>query len=658
MRREVNVEIERARALHQKGHFESSAAVFKEILAAHPENAEARYRYGNLLKDQGLLDAALASYDRAIALKHDYAHALCYRAVVLGLLNRLPEALASYDGALAIDPTDVVAHCNRAALLNALGRKDAALAGFDAAVLQNPMSFAAHFGRGTLLQERRQWLASLQAYDRAVAIKPDDAPAHFNRGTVLKQLRHWEAALASYDTAVSLNSELAIAYAARGEIFEQLRRFELASESYDRALSLHPEDANLHNNRAVVRQKLGHLSEAISGYDRAIALKPQYAEAYYNRGTALEALGDLDAAVESYDRAIAAKPDYLEAHLNRGSTLQALGRVTEAIDGYQAAILIDPDFAEAHYNLALASLQLGDFATGWRAYEWRWRAKGGAIFRERRHFAQPLWTGQEPVSGKTVLLYGEQGLGDSLQFCRYVHDVSRQGAKVILELPAPLVGLCSAMPGVEQVIPYGHPLPDFEFQCPLMSLPMAFKTTLDTIPSPAGYLKSDVDLVAAWQRRLGEKNKPRIGLTWSGKQTGGTYGRRHFALAGLIPHLPRNCDYFCLQTEVTAADQDTLAQNAWIAQFPSEILDFENTAALCECMDLVITVDTSIAHLAGALGKKTWVLLAFSADWRWLTDREDSPWYHAARLFRQESRGDWIPVFERVQRALRTEFGS
>jgi tetratricopeptide (TPR) repeat protein len=644
--------IESARALHSRGELEAADVLYREITSAHPDSAEAHYRYGNLLKDQGLLQAALVSYDRAVALKPDYAHAFCNRAVVLGLLDRLPDALASYDRALAIDPTDVVAYCNRGALLNALDRKEEALASFEAAIAQDAGSFAAHFGRAALLQERQDWAASLRAYDRAIGIRPDDAPAHFNRGTVLKQLQQWPAALASYETVLALNPAMVPAHAACGDVFEQLGRLDLALERYDRALSLRPEDATLHNNRAVLQQKMGKIAEALTGYERAIALNPRYAEAHYNRGTALEVQGDLEGALNSYDLAIGARPRYAEAHLNRGSTLQASGRPHEAVVAYRQALEINPEFAEAHYNLALASLQVGDFATGWRAYEWRWRAKGGSIFRERRNFSEPLWTGNEPITGRTILLYGEQGLGDSLQFCRYAREVAQLGAHVILELPPPLVDLCSALAGVQRVLPFGSPLPEFDYQCPLMSLPLAFSTTLETIPSPMGYLSSDASRVAAWRARLGAKSKPRVGLAWSGRQTGGTYRRRHFPLASLIPHLSKDFRYFCLQTEVTAADQDTLAQNPWIGYFAHEILDFRENAALCDCMDLVITVDTSVAHLAGALGKKTWVLLAFSADWRWLTGREDSPWYHGARLFRQESPGQWMPVFERVAREL------
>ena len=225
-------------------------------------------------------------------------------------------------------------------------------------------------------------------------------------------------------------------------------------------------------------------------------------------------------------------------------------------------------------------------------------------------------------------------------------------------MPQPLVALCATLRGVTQVIPYKEPPPDFDVQCPLMSLPLAFRETLETVPLATRYLHSDPSKVAAWEERLGAKTKSRIGLTWSGNQAAGTNRERHFPLAMLVPYLCDDFQYFCLQTDITQADRETLAENPGIRRFDGELRDFSDTAALCECMDLVLSVDTSVAHMSGALGKKTWVLLTFNADWRWLIDREDNPWYTAMRLFRQKTRGDWKPVFERVAEELRRELGS
>jgi tetratricopeptide (TPR) repeat protein len=645
-------EIARARALHEQGHIDAAAALYRRILDAHPGSAEGHYRYGNLLADLGQWEAALGCYDRAVASRHDHAHAHCNRAVVLGRLDRIPEALESYRRALAIDPGDVVARCNLGTLLSGLGRKSEALACFDAAVVHDARCFAGHFGKGALLQENKEWRGALAAYDLALGIQPGDPLTHYNRGTVLRQLEQWDAALASFSRAIELDASFFRAHAAQGDMLAALNRFEAAVASYARAIALQPEDVTLHTNCGVLQHKLQNFSAALASYDRALALRPEHAEAHFNRGCVLGELDDWAAALACYERAIAAQPRYQQAYVNRGSTLLSLGRIRDAIASFRQAIEIDPELAEAHYNLALAALTAADFQTGWQEYEWRWRAQSGAIYREKREFAAPLWTGRQPLAGTAVLLYAEQGLGDALQFCRYAPEVAALGARVILEVPAPLVDLCSTLPGVAQVLPYGGALPGFDYQCPLMSLPLAFHTELETIPSPAGYLRADEHRTVGWQRRLAPRSRPRIGLTWSGKRVAGTDPRRHFPLSSLLPHLPDEFDYVCLQTEVLAADRDTLTQCPAIRRY--ELSDFSDTAALCECVDLVISVDTSVAHLAGALGRPVWVLLAFSADWRWLTDREDSPWYRSVRLFRQSSPGDWNSVFQRVERALRS----
>lgn len=649
-------QIDRARALHLEKDHEEADHLYLSLLEAHPDNAEIHYRYGNLLKDQGTFDSALASYDRAIELKPDYAHAHCNRAVVLGLMSRPSDALESYQRAIELDPADSIARCNLAVLLIGFNRKDEALASFEAAISHDANNFSAHFGRGALLQERKTWVGSLAAYDRATAINPNDAPTHYNRGTVLNELKQWDEALRCCERAIALNPRFPQAYAKRGEILQELNQHSAALASFDRAIELNAGDATTFNNRGVLLQSMKRFKAALLNYDRAVALNPNHPEAWFNRGTVLKELDDLSGALASYDRAIAARPTYEAAYVNRGTALHDLGFFRDAVISYKHAITLKSDLPEAHYNLALASLAVGDYAEGWAQYEWRWRAKGGTIYREKRNFAEPLWLGGASISGKTILLYGEQGLGDSLQFSRYVELVAKLGARVILEVPAPLVKLFASLPGVERAIAYGDQLAHFDVQCPLMSLPLAFNTTLPTIPSNAGYLKSDPGKVAEWQLRLGAKTKPRIGLVWSGNQTAGTNRKRNIALSSFVPYLQHGVDYFCLQTEVVAADQEILAKTPKIHQFKGLLRDFTDTAALCACMDLVISVDTSVAHLAGALGKTTWVLLPFVPEWRWLTEREDSPWYGSVRLIRQKSAGDWHSVFERVAADLHVTF--
>ncbi len=601
---------------------EAAAALYGEILAACPDNAEVHYRHANVLKDQGALERAVAGYDRAIELRRDYAHAFCNRAVVLGQMRMLPEAVASYDRAIALDPTDALARCNRGMLLNVMGQKDAALASFRDAIASNADFFPAHFGHAALLQERKQWAASLASYDRALALNAGDAMVHYNRGTILRELERWPDALASYDRAIASDGEFSLAHAARAATLKKLARLPEALESYNKAIQLNPNEAAHYDGRGVLLHDMGKFDQALASLNQAIALNPDDAHACFNRGGVLEKLHDFTGAVASYNLAITKMPG----------------------------------FADACFNLALASLRIGDFIRGWALYEWRWITRNGPISLQARDFSQPLWLGREDIAGRTILLHAEQGLGDALQFCRYATLVAELGARVVLELPAPLVSLCATLGGVTQVIPYGQPLPDFDVQCPLMSLPLAFRTRLETVPATNRYIKSDPQKVAAWQARLGAKTQPRIGLTWSGSQAARMHGDRCYPLAQLIPRLAEGFQYFCVQTEITAADQLTLALSPEIRQFPGELRDFSDTAALFECLDLVISIDTSAVHLNAGLGNKTWVLLPFDSDWRWLIDREDSPWYPTVRLFRQKSGGDWNGVFERVAAELRREF--
>jgi tetratricopeptide (TPR) repeat protein len=643
---------DRARELHLSGDLDGAARLYAGLLEAHADDAELQYRFGNLQKDQGALECAVDSYDRAVALKPDYFQAYCNRAVALSLLHRYSDALDSYNRAISIDPTDSLAQCNRAMLLVGVGQKDAALAGFEAALQHDANSFMAHFGRGALLQERKQWLSSMSSYDRAIAINSKDPAALYNRALVGAELKRWDQALIDCDNAIALNPQFPKAHAKRALILQELKQLVPALAAFDRAIELDPRDATIFSNRGVLRHSMQQFHSALEDYDRAISLNPSDPDAWFNRGTVLKELGDLPGALAAFDRCLALGPDNEAAYVNRGATLQESGLVSEAAECYRKAIALKPDFAEAHYNLSHASLALGDFSSGWSEHEWRWHAKGGAIYREKRNFAESLWLGKEPIAGNTILLYAEQGLGDCLQFCRYAELVAKLGPRVVLEVPRPLVTLLTNLPGAAEVVAFGDLLPAFDVQCPLMSLPLAFGTELKTIPSASGYLKSDPSKVAAWRERLGLKQRPRVGLSWSGNRAFGTNRKRHFALSRFVPFLPEDFDYFCVQTDIPASDHETLEKSK-IFRSDTDLRDFSDTAALCECMDLLISVDTSVAHLAAALGKPTWIMLAFAADWRWLTDRDDSPWYASARLFRQKTDGAWEDVFERVAAEMR-----
>jgi Tfp pilus assembly protein PilF len=422
-----------------------------------------------------------------------------------------------------------------------------------------------------------------------------------------------------------------------------------AAHWFAKAIAVDPDNALTHINHGSALYELREFDAALAGYDRAIATGAVRVEAYFGRGNVLKDLGRWDAALACYGQAVAITPDHAEAHVNRGFVLKELNRLEEALASYDRAIAIRPDYAKAYCNRAFTSLLNGDFANGWRDYEWR---------EKRTDFPQPEWRGKESLAGKTILLRSEQGFGDTLQFCRYAAQVSELAAKVILEVQKPLMTLLADVPGVSQIVARGSVLPDFDYQCPLMSLPLVFETRPDSIPCSIGYLKSDESRLREWRAILGQKAKPRIGLAWSGSATNYNDRNRSIPLAELMQQLPVEFEYIGLQRDLRAADAQSIKANPSVWMFAGDRSDFSDAAAVCECMDVIISVDTSIAHLGGALGKETWVLLPFSPDWRWMLDRHDSPWYSSVKLYRQENAGDWRGLLRQVGADLLMKFGS
>lgn len=360
--------------------------------------------------------------------------------------------------------------------------------------------------------------------------------------------------------------------------------------------------------------------------------------------------GRLDAAIASFNRAISLKPDYAEAYSNRGIALQECKQMEAAIACFDYAIALKPDYADAYWNKSLVLLLGGNFLDGWELYEWRWLRR--AFRLSKPQFSKPLWLGNGSLEGKTILLHAEQGFGDTLQFCRYAKLVAALGARVLLSVPRPLMPLLKRLEGVDALLEEGGSPPAHDYHCPLMSLPLAFKSTLETIPAPSAYLYSDPDKVSRWADRLGGKTRPRVGLVWSGRPDHNNDHNRSLSLAELTAYLDDRFEYVSLQKEVRAADQRSLERAENLRHFGEELSDFADTAALCELMDVVVSVDTSVAHLSAGLGRATWVMLPHVPDWRWLLDRGDSPWYPSARLFRQAKGGDWERPLARMRSDL------
>ena len=642
-----------ALSAYESKRLDPAVELLDQVIALYPGHPEAHYKRGNALRDLGRLEAALGSYDTAVALSPGFAYAWCNRGAVQQALALYEQALASYDRAIALDPRDALVHSNRGSLLQLMSRPELALESYDRALALAPQWFEIWFHRGNLLKTAGKTSLALASFDEAVKLRPESAEAHYNRGVLLERERQYRPALASYEQALSIHPGFVQAHFNRAGVLRTLGERDGALAAYDRAIASEPGYAEAHANRGVVLQALGRLDAALAGYDQALSIRPDYAEAHFNRGTVLAAKLEWSAALASFDKSVSLRPDYAEAHCERARALVRLDRLQESISSYDRAVAIRPDFAEAQYNKSLALLLLGHYAAGWPLYEWRWQNADQLRLTESAPFAQAPWLGRESISGKTLLVHSEQGYGDTLQFCRFVKSVRDLGATVILEVQSSLVPLLEDLEGAARIIARGDPRPAFDQHCPLLSLPLVLKTTLDTIPAAVPYVRSDPAKAVQWRARLGTTGRLRVGLTWSGNPNQAQDFERSTRLADWIRHLPREIDYVCLQTEIRPGDAETLAVNPWIVRL-DESRDFSETAGLCECVDLVISVCTSVAHLSGALGRPTWILLPFIPDWRWLLGREDSPWYPSARLYRQKSAGEWEGVFARVGTDLRT----
>jgi len=635
---------------YNAGKLIEAEQICRQIINAKADFFDALHLLAVVQSSRGENDTALASYDRALAVRPDNAEALYNRGITLHELKRFEAALASYDRALAVRPDYAEAHSNRGNSLKELRRLEAALASYDRALAVRPNSAEVLFNRGVTLQELKRFEAALASYDRALAVRPDYAEALSNRGVTLKELQRFEEALASYDRALTVRPDYAEALSNRGNTLKELRRFEAALASYDRALAVRPDNAEALYNRGITLHELQRFEEALASYDRALAVRADSAEALFNRGVTLHELKRFEEALASYDRALAARPDYVEALSNRGVTLKELQRFEAALASYDRALTVRPDYAEALNNQALCLLLIGDFDRGFERNEWRWESE--QLRNEKRNFAQPLLIGSSEIAGKTVLLHAEQGFGDTIQFCRYVPLVAARGARVILEVPSPLRELMSTLSATAQVLSRGDPLPEFDIHCPLLSLPMAFGTRLDTIPSATPYLRASSQFLENWHTRLTTKRRPRIGLAWSGSPTHKNDRNRSIRLSSLLSLLNIEATFVSLQKDVRADDAAVLKDQGNLLHFGDALKSFSDTAALISNLDLVISVDTSVAHLAGALAKPVWVLLPFVPDWRWLLERDDSPWYSTARLFRQDDTRAWDNVIARVHAAL------
>jgi tetratricopeptide (TPR) repeat protein len=615
----------------------------REALAHHnratrlaPNDAEVHCARGITLSQLGLPAMALAAFARAVSLRPDYAEAFARNAEVLAALGRHEEAVDSYDRALACDPTLIVALHGRSRALAVAGQPEAALETYDRVLAADPDFVQALIGKGNVLSRLERYEEALDCYDRALQASPDLDEAQTRRVDTLSALSRLS---------------FAEAHCFRADTLRAIDQYTDAIEAYDRAIALCPDYVDAWNGRGLALVELGELADALASYDRAAAIRPDSAGTHANRSTALRNLGRLEEAAAAADRALALDPRHVAALNNRGNALRALGRLGEAVGFYDQAIAGDPQNVQSHFNRALCRLSAGDFARGWEEYEWRTRLPGFA--KDAPRLRLPLWLGEDDIAGRTIMLHAEQGYGDTIQFCRYVPLVAARGAVVVLAVQPLLEPLLAGLSGVSRIVGPGERSLALDLRCSLLSLPHAFGTLLSTIPAELPYLAPPPANLRLWQEKLGERRGPRIGIAWSGNLRHKSDRDRSLMLAELAPIAAVGLPLYCLQREMRPNDLPDFAMFANVEYFGDALRDFADTAALIAQMDLVIAVDTAVAHLAGAMGKPVWVMLPHAPDWRWMLERDDSPWYPTMRLFRQPRPGDWRPVVERVRRQLR-----
>jgi tetratricopeptide (TPR) repeat protein len=511
------------------------------------------------------------------------------------------------------------------------------------------------FGSGLFASNR--FTDALASYDRAIALKPDHAEALYNRALTLSHLGRYTEALTGYDKALALRPEQAMLHNSRAATLSYLQRHEEALAGYARAIALKPDYAQAYSNRALALSNLLRYEEALESCECAIALQPDHAEAHCGRGVVLARLQRHADALASFERAIALEPDDAKAHSGRGVVLADLHRHAEALASFDQAIALRPDHADGYWYQSLCLLALGQFERGWSLHEWRKRRDEPL---GSRAFPQPEWLGATSIAGKILFIHWEQGLGDTIQFCRYATFAGALGARVVMSVQAPLQRLLKTV-GSDIDIIGGNEVPvAFDCHCPMMSLPLAFGTTLETIPNQIPYLAAEPAAVARWRLRMAGMAGLRVGLCWAGASRRDQPAahaidqRRSITLADYAPlaRVP-GTNFVSLQTGEPAAQAVAPPAGLSLHNWTDELTDLADTAALIAALDLVITVDTAVAHLAGALGKTVWILSRFDACWRWLTDRDDSPWYPTARLWRQPEPGDWRTVVADVAEALR-----
>jgi tetratricopeptide (TPR) repeat protein/ADP-heptose:LPS heptosyltransferase len=574
--------------------------------------------------------------------------ALCDLGRRLLLAGQRAEAANCCQYALAIDPISADSLHLMGEICLQSGQLDQAIEWVSRAVRIEPK--ARYISTlGTVLQRSGRLREALKAFEKAISIEPENAELWKNFGTVLMDLNQPDEALFSLQQALKLRPAYVDAANLSGLILYRKERHTEALDFFNLSLEIEPAQADALQLRALLFLNLKRFEEALADNYQSQLLDPSNADTHNNLGAVLQKLGRYKESLKWYDQAIALRPDFVLALNGKAHSLVELRRMDEALACYARSMALDPDNSEARWGLALLQMLVGNFEAGWIGREARWKL---GLMPDPK-LPQPLWLGNSSIDGKTILLYGDEGIGDTFHFARYIPMVARLGARVIVAVANPACSLMSRLDGVAECIPKSMgTLPAFDIHCHISSLPLAFKTTLQTIPSAVPYLPRPADdRIKEWEQRLGPHHKFRVGLVWSGNAGHMNDHNRSIPLRELTKLLDIDATFVSLQKELRDQDKEILAGSD-IIDMTEGLLDFDETSALVTCLDLVISVDTSVAHLAGGLGCPVWILLPYTPDYRWMLKTDSSPWYPTARLFRQTETREYASVIHRLRAEL------
>lgn len=639
-------------ALQMQGKLAEAAALYREVLDKEPRNAPALNLMGTLALQSGQIEPGIDMLRQALTIMPGFAPAHDNLGKGLEQLGKLEDAAASFGRVIALAPHFGEGYAHRARVLEKLGRPDAALKDLDKALsLKGDPELA--LNRGAVLLQLKRHEEALTAFDKSIAMGLTHPVGRFNRGVALMALNRPQEALAAYDDAIARQPEYADAYCNRGFALEALGRPEDALASHEEALAINPDLRDGYLNRGALLIKLGRTQEAAAAYDAMLSRWPDYAPGYNNRGSAMKSLGAPDKALADFRRAASLAPGDVSILYNLGSTQQGLGRFDEAMQTYDGALAIEPMHQLVNFSKSTLLLQLGRFAEGWALYQSRESSFIPSGLDVEKRWRDP----RQDIAGKTVALFDDQGMGDAIQFSRFLAEVEARGAHPVLMMRPPMLRL---MQGLDPAVPLSplDTVPAHDLHAPLASLPFLLGIG-DAIPAAAPYLSAEDARIAKWKKKIGAKGF-RIGICWQGKTQGRNDPERSFPLAALAPlaALP-GVRLISLQKgdgeEQIAELPAAMTVEELSTDFDAGADAFIDSAAVMQSLDLVVTCDTAIAHLAGALGRPVWTALKQVPEWRWQIDRRDSPWYATMSLFRQPRRGDWESVFMDMADRLKTE---